>query len=60
MELTWAYSAVPISAIATGFHVARGRQRQARDMLAPIYAWFCEGLETRDLVEARTLLADLQ
>ena len=42
------------------FHVARGRQQQARDMLAPIYAWFCEGLETRDLVEARTLLADLQ
>jgi predicted ATPase len=42
------------------FHVARGRQQQTRDMLAPIYAWFCEGLETRDLVEARTLLADLQ
>jgi predicted ATPase len=41
-------------------HVARGRQQQARDMLTPIYAWFCEGLETRDLVEARTLLAELQ
>jgi hypothetical protein len=25
----------------------------------PIYSWFSEGLETRDLVEARKLLADL-
>lgn len=39
---------------------SRGRRRQARDILAPIYAWFCEGLETCDLAEARTLLADLQ
>jgi predicted ATPase len=37
-----------------------GRRRQACDTLAPIYGWFSEGLETRDLVEARTLLADLQ
>ena len=39
---------------------ARGRRQQARDILAPIYGWFSEGLETRDLVEARMLLADLQ
>ena len=39
---------------------ARGRRQQARDILAPIYGWFSEGLETRDLAEARTLLADLQ
>jgi predicted ATPase len=39
---------------------ARGAQQQARDILAPIYAWFSEGLETQDLVEARALLADLQ
>jgi hypothetical protein len=32
----------------------------ARDVLASIYGWFCEGLETRDLVDARTLLVDLQ
>jgi predicted ATPase len=42
------------------FHVARDRKQQARDMLVPIYASFCEGLETRDLVEARALLAELQ
>lgn len=39
---------------------SRGRRRQARDILAPIYGWFCEGLETRDLIEARMLLAELQ
>ena len=39
---------------------ARGKRRQARDILTPIYGWFSEGLETRDLVEARALLADLQ
>jgi hypothetical protein len=27
--------------------------------LAPIYSWFSEGLETSDLAEARTFLADL-
>jgi predicted ATPase len=39
--------------------VARGRRQQARDILAPIYSWFSEGLETSDLAEARTFLADL-
>ncbi|WP_439357023.1 hypothetical protein [Bradyrhizobium sp. DASA03007] len=38
---------------------ARGMRREARDALVPIYSWFSEGLETRDLVEARKLLADL-
>jgi predicted ATPase len=38
---------------------ARGQRQQARKILAPIYSWFSEGLETRDLVEARTLLTDL-
>jgi predicted ATPase len=38
---------------------SRGNRQQARDILTPIYGWFNEGLETRDLVEARTLLADL-
>ena len=40
--------------------VARGERRQARDILTPIYNWFSEGLETRDLTEARTIIADLQ
>jgi predicted ATPase len=38
---------------------SQGRRQHARDILAPIFAWFCEDWETRDLVEARTLLANL-
>jgi predicted ATPase len=37
----------------------QGRAAEARDLLAPIYAWFTEGFETRDLVDARALLAAL-
>ncbi|WP_456635656.1 hypothetical protein [Bradyrhizobium sp. USDA 10063] len=40
-------------------HAARGMRQQARDALGPIYSWFSEGLETRDLVDARKLLAGL-
>ncbi|MGO8913529.1 MAG: AAA family ATPase [Bradyrhizobium sp.] len=39
---------------------ARGRRQQARNILVPIYGWFSEGLETRGLMEARTLLANLE
>jgi predicted ATPase len=39
---------------------ARGRRQQAGHLLVPIYGWFSEGFETRDLVEARALLARLQ
>jgi predicted ATPase len=42
------------------FLASRGRRRQAREILAPSYGWFSEGLETPDLVQARTLLATLQ
>jgi len=34
----------------------RGRPAEARDILAPIYAWFTEGFDTPDLQEARALL----
>ena len=30
--------------------------RAARDLLAPVYGWFTEGAETKDLIEARELL----
>jgi class 3 adenylate cyclase len=36
-----------------------GRPYEARDLLAPIYGWFTEGLDTPDLVEAKALLASL-
>ena len=34
-----------------------GQREAARDLLAPLYAWFTEGFDTPDLQEARTLLA---
>jgi tetratricopeptide (TPR) repeat protein len=34
----------------------RGERRRAHDLLAPLCAWFTEGLETRDLREAKALL----
>jgi hypothetical protein len=37
----------------------QGRVQQAREMLAPIYGWFTEGFDTRDLKEAKTLLEEL-
>ncbi len=39
--------------------VASGRKAEARNLLAPVYSWFTEGLETPDLVAARALLAGL-
>lgn len=42
--------------------LARLWQRQrdaARDLLAPVYAWLTEGLDTRDLRDAKTLLDEL-
>jgi len=37
----------------------QGKRAAARDLLAPIYGWFTEGLDTRDLIEAKTLLEEL-
>ncbi len=37
----------------------RGEPMGARDLLAPVYAWFTEGFDTPDLREARSLLDDL-
>ena len=34
----------------------QGRQDEARDLLAPVYGWFTEGFDTRDLMEAKALL----
>jgi predicted ATPase len=32
---------------------------EARDLLAPVYGWFTEGFDTRDLKEAKALLDEL-
>jgi predicted ATPase len=37
----------------------QGNERQARELLAPVYGWFTEGFDTRDLKEAKTLLDEL-
>jgi predicted ATPase len=37
----------------------QGRRDEAREMLSSIYAWFTEGFDTPDLVEARALLEQL-
>ena len=34
----------------------QGKQAEARALLAPVYIWFTEGLDTADLQEARALL----
>jgi predicted ATPase len=38
----------------------QGRCAQARDLLTPICGWFTEGLDARDLAEARELLHQLE
>jgi predicted ATPase len=37
----------------------QGKQAEARQVLADVYGWFTEGFDTRDLREARALLAEL-
>jgi predicted ATPase/class 3 adenylate cyclase len=37
----------------------QGRRLEAHDLLNPVFSWFTEGLETPDLREAATLLAEL-
>jgi len=38
----------------------QGRRAEARDLLAPFYEWFTEGLDTADLKEAKALLDQLR
>ena len=37
----------------------QGKVREARELLAPVYGWFTEGFDTRDLKEAKALLEEL-
>jgi predicted ATPase len=37
----------------------QGKVREAREQLAPVYGWFTEGFDTRDLKEAEELLEEL-
>jgi class 3 adenylate cyclase/predicted ATPase len=38
---------------------SQGKPQQARELLAPVYGWFTEGFDTRDLKEAKALLDEL-
>jgi hypothetical protein len=37
----------------------QGKKAEARQLLTAIYNWFTEGFDTKDLREAKTLLAQL-
>jgi predicted ATPase len=37
----------------------QGRRAEAHDLLAPVYGWFTEGFDARDLKEAKALLEEL-
>ena len=38
---------------------SQGKPQQAHELLAPVYGWFTEGFDTRDLKEAKALLTEL-
>jgi hypothetical protein len=37
-----------------------GKRQDAHELLAPVYDWFTEGFDTRDMRDARSLLAELR
>jgi predicted ATPase len=37
----------------------QGKREEARELLAPVYGWFTEGFDTRDLKEAKAVLDEL-
>jgi predicted ATPase len=37
----------------------QGKRDEARELLAPVYGWFTEGLDTPDLKQAKALLDEL-
>ena len=38
---------------------SQGKRQEAYELLAPVYGWFTEGFDTKDLLEAKALLAEL-
>ena len=39
---------------------SQGKRQDAYELLAPVYDWFTEGFDTKDLQEAKSLLAELR
>jgi predicted ATPase len=38
---------------------SQGKRREAYDLIAPVCGWFTEGFDTKDLIDAKALLAEL-
>jgi class 3 adenylate cyclase/tetratricopeptide (TPR) repeat protein len=38
---------------------SQGKRQEAYELLAPVYAWFTEGFDTKDLLDAKALLDEL-
>ena len=38
----------------------QGKRKEAQDLLAPVYGWFTEGFDTKDLKDAKALLSALR
>jgi hypothetical protein len=58
-RLPFAGLPAPPSTASTTDPKCNSRRGEARDLLAPIYGWFTEGFDTRDLKEAKALLEEL-
>ncbi len=39
---------------------SQDKRQDAYDLLAPVYGWFTEGFDTADLMEAKSLLQELE
>jgi predicted ATPase len=37
----------------------QGKVSEARELLAPVYGWFSEGFDTRDLKDTKAVLEEL-
>ena len=42
------------------FWQRQGKRKDAHDLLAPVYDWFTEGSDTKDLKDAKALLEELE
>ena len=38
---------------------SQGKREEAHELLSPVYDWFTEGFDTKDLKEAKALLEEL-
>ena len=38
---------------------SQGRRQDAYELLAPVYGWFTEGFDTKDLQDAKSFLNEL-